>query len=50
MSTELRALRTMAAHNELLQLFYAYGAVGYFLFFVSTAGSPQIRRLPQSSY
>jgi O-antigen ligase len=39
------------AHNELLQLFYAYGAVGIFLFFV-VYGSLflQIRRLPQSSY
>jgi hypothetical protein len=39
------------AHNELLQLFYAYGAVGILLFFV-VYGSLflQIRRLPQSSH
>jgi exopolysaccharide production protein ExoQ len=39
------------AHNELLQLFYAYGAVGILLFFV-VYGSLflQIRRLRQSPY
>jgi len=45
--TELRPFEPWHAHNELLQLFYAYGAVGIFLFFV-VYGSLflQIRRLP----